>query len=111
VAFPNAPLTGILTALASDQRFTGIDEIRNILAHRLSGRRSQRFSSTKHEDGTHTVDWSEDTWHIPGSTADLNFDDQMLHRQLEDIAAMLKTLTIAAREFAESFRPTGVASA
>lgn len=101
-AFPNAPITGILTGLSTDVRFTVVDAIRNVLAHRLSGRLTTRSSGTLQKDGTQTTDWHEETWHIPGSTTTLNFDDEMLQRRLDDIAVVLKTLILAAREFAES---------
>jgi hypothetical protein len=101
-AFPQAAITGILAGLPGDARFSTIDGFRNILAHRLSGRRSVRSSSTLNADGTHTTDWHEETWHIPGAADSPTFDEEMLQRNLDDIAAMLKPLTTAAREFAES---------
>lgn len=110
-AFPTAKITAALTALWTDARFTSIDGIRNVLAHRLVGGHSVRSSSTKHEDGTYTVDWHEETWHIPGSTATLTFDDGMLQRQLDDVAALLTTLTAAAREFMESVQPAEATTA
>jgi hypothetical protein len=41
---------------AANVAFSTIDEVRNLLAHRISGRRSVRSSGTLHADGTHTTD-------------------------------------------------------
>lgn len=95
-AFPDAVITGGLAALLQRPEFTTIDGFRNILAHRLGGRRSVRSWSNG------TTHAHEETWHIPGSTADLDFDINMLHRQLDEITGMLTTLIVAAREFVES---------
>jgi hypothetical protein len=54
VAFPQERITGCLAGLLQDPEFTAIDGIRNILAHRLSGRRSIQSLGTTHPDGTHT---------------------------------------------------------
>lgn len=53
-AFPQSPLTGLLGSMPQDARFDTIDTVRNLLAHRISGRRSVRESATTHEDGTQT---------------------------------------------------------
>src|SRR5437899_2587730 len=97
-AFPNAAITGLLAGLSQDSGFTIIDVVRNLLAHRISGRRSVRASSTTHPDGRHTH-WHEETWHIPGSNSELIFDEQMLQHHLNDITRLLTTLAPAAREF------------
>lgn len=104
VVFPNAAITAQLAALLEKPEFIKIQEHRNLLAHRLSGRRSVRGWS---DGNTHT---HEETWHIPGSTDALQFSDDMLHRHLDEIAGMLKTLTTGAREFAESQKPAAVPS-
>ncbi|HLW76596.1 MAG TPA: hypothetical protein VKS01_06410, partial [Bryobacteraceae bacterium] len=72
--FPNAPITVILTAIAAGAKFSNIDWVRNVLAHRLIGRRSIRS----------WTDRTKETWHIPGSPTSLTFDDDMLQRQLDD---------------------------
>jgi hypothetical protein len=46
-----------------------------------------------------------DTWYIPGAAGKLAFDEELLHRQLDDLTALLSSLALAAREFAESQQP------
>jgi hypothetical protein len=104
-AFPNEAITGLLGGLSQDARFPTIDAFRNLLAHRLSGRRSVRSSGTLNKYGTHTTDFYEETWHIPGATGKLVFDKDMLERQLADVTDMLAALAAAARAFAESHQP------
>jgi hypothetical protein len=101
-AFPNDAITGLLASLGQDARFTTLETIRNLLAHRLSGRRTTRSSGTLHEDGTYTTDLHEETWHIPGVPGRLNFDRELLARHLADITDLLSLLTVAAKTFAES---------
>jgi len=104
-AFPMRPISSCLAALSIHPAFTRTGVIRNLLAHRLSGRRSVRATSTLHPDGTHTRT-AEDTWHIPGLPQKLEFGEDMLQRHLEEIAGMLTALATAAREFAENNQPT-----
>jgi hypothetical protein len=103
-AFPQAKITGLLAALPGDASFSIIDEVRNLLGHRLSGRRSVRVTSRIEPDGryTHT---HEETWYIPGLSQKLEFDEDMLHRQLDEITRLLTALASAAREFAENNQP------
>lgn len=103
-AFPQEHITRLLAGLSSDARFDLIDEIRNILGHRLSGRRSVRSSGTM-RDGTFTIDLHEETWHLPGAETGLTFDRDMLQRVLDDVAGLVKTLTAAALQFAEAHAP------
>ncbi len=72
-SFPSATITGLILSLQSDPtlstndaRFVAIDTVRNLVGHRISGRRSVRAWGTTHEDGTHTST-REDRWHLPGS--------------------------------------------
>jgi hypothetical protein len=90
-AYPKASITKRLAELLQEPEFTWIERLRNILAHRVSGRRSVRGE--------------EDTWHIPGSPKKLTFDEQMIQRELDEITSMLTVLTTAAREFAEVHKP------
>jgi hypothetical protein len=101
-AFPHDAITGLIGSLPQDARFATIDTIRNLLAHRISGRRSVRSSATLQKDGSYTTDFHEETWHIPGATGKLVFDRELLQRYLDDIIAMLSSLAGAARTFAES---------
>lgn len=66
-AFPQDTVTGLVGSLSQDARFANIDAVRNLLAHRLSGRRSVRSATTRNKDGTFTTDLHEETWHIPGA--------------------------------------------
>jgi hypothetical protein len=101
-AFATAAITARLIELLPKPEFTQIKELRNILAHRLSGRRSVCAWS----DGTtHT---REETWHVPGSTDDMPFSEDMLQHHLTEITDMLTELTSAAREFAESEKPPAI---
>ena len=103
-AFPTAAITTCLAALLKKPEFGKIDAIRNLLAHRLSGRHSVQGETRIHTDGTHTHT-QEETWHIPGLRQKLKFGDDMLERHLDEITGMLSTLTTEAREFAESKKP------
>lgn len=98
--FPTAAITGLLVRLSDEPGFAIIDTVRNLVGHRLSGRRSVSASSTIHRDGTHTQ-WREETWHIPGAGRTLTLDEELLQRHLNDITGLLASLVTAAREFAE----------
>ncbi|HET8924121.1 MAG TPA: hypothetical protein VFN26_14125 [Candidatus Acidoferrum sp.] len=104
-AFPNEAITGLLSGLPQDARFTTLEAIRNLLAHRLSGRRSVRSSGTLQEDGSYTTDFHEETWHIPGVPGRLNFDRELLERHLADITSLVTSLVATARAFAEAHQP------
>jgi hypothetical protein len=104
-AFPLDAITGLMGSLQQDARFETIDTIRNLLAHRISGRRSVRSSGTLNKDGSHTADFHEEKWHIPGATGKLVFDRELLERHLGDVTVLLSSLAAAARAFAESHQP------
>jgi hypothetical protein len=104
-AFPNDGITHLLGSLPQDPRFSSMDAIRNLLAHRVSGRRSVRSSSTRHEDGSYTKELHEETWHIPGLAGRLVFNRDLLQRHLDGITALLNSLAVAARVFAEAHQP------
>jgi hypothetical protein len=71
VEFPHDGTTVALDGMSKDARFATINAVRNLLAHRLSGRRTMRTSSTRQLDGTFTQDFHQENWHIPGSPARL----------------------------------------
>lgn len=100
-SFPQATITALLVELSKDARFSTIDAVRNVVGHRLSGRRSVRGASTMQEDGSFTQDWQEDTWHLPGSPIALNFEEDLLQKQLDNVTDLLAELSAAARDFAE----------
>jgi hypothetical protein len=97
-AFPHAEITRCLANLLRKPEFTSIDAIRNILAHRLSGRRSIQSLGTTHPDGTYTHT-REETWYLPGSNEKLIFDEDLIQRHLDEIARLLAMLALAARQF------------
>jgi hypothetical protein len=101
-AFPQDAVTRLLGNLRQDAGLANIEAVRNLLAHRISGRRSVRSASTRHEDGNITRDFHEETWHIPGAPEKLILDKEMLQRLLADITDLLSSLSSAARTFAES---------
>lgn len=103
-AFPQAKLTEHLVSLPGDAGFSTIDAVRNLVGHRISGRKSVHHSSTTHANGTETY-WHEETWYLPGAAVKLTFDEELLQRHMGDIIRLLTALTSAAREFAETSRP------
>jgi hypothetical protein len=107
-AFSQAAITGLLVSLPQDSRFSAIDTVRNLLAHRTSGRPSVCVSSTMRADGTLKEDWREETWHLLGANGELmklTFDQELLQRHLDNITGLLSSLALAAREFAEANQP------
>jgi hypothetical protein len=100
-AFPQAKITGLLAGLQGDAGFTTIDDIRNILAHRLSGRRSIQYPDGMY---THT---REETWYLPGAAGKLMFGEEFLQRHLDDIIRLLTALASAAREFVKKHHQPG----
>jgi hypothetical protein len=100
-AFPQASITHHLSELLHRPEFTAIDGIRNILAHRLSGRRSIQSLGTTHPDGTYTHA-QEETWHLVGSDEKLIFDEKLIQRHLDEITRLLTMLALAARLFVQN---------
>jgi hypothetical protein len=99
-AFPQAAITQCLAALLKQPEFTTLDGVRNILAHRLSGRRSVRSWVDVNRDGRDECA-REERWYLPGSNEKLTFDEQMLRRYLDTITGLLNALVAAAGEFAQ----------
>jgi hypothetical protein len=95
--FPQSVITTLLGQLSDDEAFRTIDMVRNLVGHRISGRRSVRSSTTQ-------AGWYEETWHLPGANRQLIFDEELLHRYLDDITRLLTTWALAAQEFAESHK-------
>jgi len=104
-AFPQDAITGLLTRCRRIRGSLRLTLSGNLLAHRISGRRSVRSSGTLNKDGTYTTDFHEETWHIPGTPGKLLFDKDMLQRHLADITDLLCSFATAARTFAESHKP------
>lgn len=76
-SFKEATITQLLTELSKQPEFIAIEERRNILAHRLSGRRSVGSSGTVRPDGKDESTW-EERWYMPGSDETLAFDEECL---------------------------------
>lgn len=100
-SFPGTSLAAVLTALMQSPDFQTLDRFRNVLAHRISGRRSVKGEGTHHADGSYTYTQAE-TWHIPGAPAELSFDTEMIQRSLDDLTSLLCGITGTARQFAEA---------
>lgn len=64
-AFPKTRIAQALSRLPDSLAFRMIDEVRNVLAHRVGGRRSVISSSTVHRDDTVTESRQE-VWYMPG---------------------------------------------
>jgi hypothetical protein len=104
-AFPQATIARLLAELADDAGFAAIDAVRNVVGHRLAGRRSVASSGTVHDDGTLTEDWRTDSWALPGAATGLDFSEDMLQRHLDEMTGLLAPLASAAREFAQNHQP------
>jgi len=103
-AFPQEKITELLAGLPDDPGFSIVDVVRNVVGHRIAGRRSIAASGTTHADGTST-ERREDTWALPSAAGTLTFGEDMLQRHLGDIARLLTALASAAREFAQQHQP------
>lgn len=96
-AFPHLAITTRLAALAQQKDYQRIDGVRNILAHRLGGRRNVSSSNVVVRDGTfnHT---RKEVWHLPGMSDELIFDEEMTQRCLNGITNQLTSLVEASIE-------------
>lgn len=100
-AFQNSSVTRNLTAMPNDSGFTRISDIRNLLAHRIAGRRNIRSVGASCSDGTYT-EKREEFWHIPGLNENVIFDKHLVQRHLDDVTRLLTALTLASLEFVKS---------
>ncbi|MGA2224852.1 MAG: hypothetical protein ABSH41_10460 [Syntrophobacteraceae bacterium] len=98
IACPKDSISDYLAELLEDKEFKNIDGLRNILAHRLSGRRNIREYGSTQPDGTYTHT-REEVWYIPDSEAELIFDEELLQRPFDEITRLLKALISASLEF------------
>jgi len=99
--FEVAEITGELVLLAKSDEFARIDEIRNILAHRLSGRRTVSSQIRINPDGTDTES-REEKWFLPGTSQQLLFDENLLQGFLNGITNRVKRLVSGALGFVAS---------
>lgn len=100
-AFPNAAISRHLKELTQKNEYKDIEELRNVLAHRLAGRRSSRDVGGTQTDGTYTHT-HEEFWHVPDFRKSLSLDEGLLQRHLNDLADLVYALALAARNFAET---------
>ncbi|MBW2031638.1 MAG: hypothetical protein JRJ31_21500 [Deltaproteobacteria bacterium] len=102
-AFPNAPITEHLWGLSENPEFKKIKTIRNILAHRIIGRRNIHICGTTGADGKYTKT-REEIWYIPGSNERLEFSEKLIQHHLEETNRLLTTLVSVSLEFVKSER-------
>lgn len=100
VAFPHASITHHLRELLKDPEFIKIEEIRNILAHRLTSWRTVISNGSTDPDGTYSYT-REEFWHIPGLKEDLVFDEKLIQRHFDEVTRLVTTLISASLEFAK----------
>jgi hypothetical protein len=94
-AFPNTVLSNQLSVLLADPKFKEISAIRNIVAHRLTGRRTIRTYGGKREEH----------WYVPGVGDTITFDRDMVQRHFNEVTRLLTTTTSAALEFMRGIAP------
>jgi len=99
--FSYASISSRLMELLKDSGFKRIEDIRNILAHRLVGRRHIRDYGTTRPDGIRR----EEFWHIIDLGEDLEFNDELLQRHFNEVNSSLTELIMASLEFVKSLRP------
>ena len=97
--FPKAAISDELKQFLSSAEFRRIDVIRNLLAHRVSGRKSVQGWSTV-SGQTILEHRREESWHIPGCPEKLQFSGDMLHAELRQLTVKLRSLVTAANQFA-----------
>jgi hypothetical protein len=105
VAFPDTLITDHLKGLLADAGFLSLREIRNILSHRLTGRRSIYETFTIDSKGISTE--KEEVWHVSGSDENLIFDEGLIQRHFDYITRVITALISAALEFLESASLSG----
>lgn len=100
-AFPELSLTCHLCELSKDTDFGKVDESRNILAHRIVGRRNIRNYGTSDSSGKYTQT-REEVWHLPGSTEEPVFDEELIQRHFNEVTRTSAALISASLEFVKS---------
>jgi hypothetical protein len=90
-----------LSELTQKPEYKDIDRLRNILAHRLAGRRSVQHVGRTHTDGTYTYT-HEVFWHVPDLVKSWSLTEGLLQHHLNSLTALVSVLASAARQFAET---------
>jgi len=101
--FPDSAITKNFRDLLNNATFTQVDDIRNILAHRLTGRRNVHSYGNTDSDGVYAQTRKE-IWHIQGSDKELLFDEGLIQRYFDEITELLTGLISAALEFVKAAR-------
>lgn len=97
-ALPNAPITQCMDAMIKDPAFVRIDTVRNMLAHRLAGKRTVSSVGSTGQDGSYNCKRDE-RWYIPGLNGEIIFDDQLIERELSELTRLIAALSDASLEF------------
>ncbi len=97
-AFPGAEITQSWSDLLTDQAYKIIRRLRNLLAHRVSGRQNI-LGWIEPETGFYK---QKETWYIPGYDEALTFSELMLQERLDSLTPRLSRLVADARKFAET---------
>ncbi len=100
-SFPSGKITGDLKELLSNVTFKEIEDIRNILSHRLTGRRYIQSCGNTDPNGVYTHSRKE-FWHLPGSDRELIFDEGLIQRFFDEMTRLLTGLIQAALEFVKT---------
>jgi hypothetical protein len=99
--FPGSAVARNFRELLNDATFTQVDDIRNILVHRLTGRRHIRSYDNADLSGEY-AHRREEFWHLPGSDKELVFDEGLIQRYFDEITRLLTALIQAALEFVKT---------
>ena len=100
-AFPKTRVARELEGLLEKAEYRQIKEIRNILAHRLVGRRHVHSSIRDARHGRYTGTRKEFLF-LPGASVELQFDAEMTQRCLDPITSLLTSLLDASIDFARN---------
>ena len=96
VAFPQASITRHLSRLLEEPKFKKLRAVRNILAHRLTGRRNIREYGAGNR---------EEVWNLPGLDTELIFDEELIQLHLDGITGLLTALVETSLEFVRNSKP------
>jgi hypothetical protein len=98
----NSPVAKELSQIRANQAFQQIEVIRNILAHRTAGGRGSSSHSTRHEDGSFTVESVKEWFYFPGLKKTLPFDELFFEHILNNVGALVNRLAVASVTFIEN---------
>jgi hypothetical protein len=104
--FSPALIADRLQSLLTSDEFKRLEEIRNILAHRVSGMTTAQYSSTVEYNnpidwksvGNYSIYTKEEFWYLPGTNKQ-RFDQDLTQRTLDWITSILVGLIDSAVDF------------